>query len=153
MALTLWIAICYFGYLHYLRNSMLALRTANRADARSRCPLGCTGDEELKGFTRLAVIRPYVEYQIEKLTSNMQRWDHADAFPCEVPVLPGPRPVLFLYFNRRSDANARVRGVVAEFKLAIESLSSVRKCFDSVEFIDADLSDEQDRYCVITCTL
>ena len=107
----------YYLFTLQLRSNVLATRSAQRSDARKLCPLHCTSTDatEKRNFRRLAVVRPFIESQLDRLVSSIQQWEDADLFPCAVPAklaaASDARPVLILYFNRRSRDSARVRAL------------------------------------------
>lgn len=142
----------HFAYFYRLRGSFLHKRTANGARALIQCPLRCARTEQRDAsgpaFTRLAVIRPYIDRQMDKMSANIKSWEREDLFPCErdAPIRRDKRPVLVLYFNRRGDENPDQSRRIDEFRLAVERLESVRTCFDGVELMDAGLTDAQDQY-------
>jgi hypothetical protein len=119
------IVLAYTSYVlftSHLRSSVLEARSAQRAEALTACPLDCASaaPTEKQKFRRLAVVRPFIESQMDRLVSSIQQWDAADVFPCTVPAKlasgSDARPVLVLYFNRRSRDHARVRALPERLK-------------------------------------
>jgi hypothetical protein len=86
---------------------------------------------------KFAVVMPFIGKQIDKLIANLERWTTSEYRPGDKKKVPTD---LIFFFNRRKTPalEEQLKDTLKRFKL--------RKYFESVLFMYASLSDEDDEY-------
>ncbi|KYQ92413.1 hypothetical protein DLAC_06392 [Tieghemostelium lacteum] len=100
-------------------------------------------------YKNLAVVIPFPEKHLEKTLNAIKRWDQVDRMPCDPSLLVNgkvysklskflPDLIFYTNFGRNQKIIDQITDLINE--------SQWKQCFKSLQFIHANLTEEEDGY-------